>query len=463
MNTISRVDTNAKANTRGPPTSGWNYYKGLAKGFAKIVDSRESTYRLALDLTAFDIPTLSAEAFRGIWRFLEAGWEAGIGTLMVFAAPKITTWVADFVCKFILPKEEQAHAKQYLRFHMSELSSTKDMQKAVERIKDQEPKDQERIAKIYDELGNKKQHDRYINSANKIREFCNNFKPNEEIREKIYKLKKAVILGESLIEGGVWGGFGLSLRFFRKYILRQDRFTGTMGYLSDEQSKGLGEGGELTLTQKILGGAVIFLSPLLNTILLNSTKDKKVVEKSKFLSTVDEHLDMTHGVFPKLGLLFTYTSVPKWMSLFITSQGWYERLERIFKFLTIIPSWWLGHRVTNGIIAKAFDKKLSEKYNIKSGILVEPEYLKPAKTEGLSFMDKLKYWCPEPARIHHVLDRVEGEKLSKEKKEELHKEAEHMHAITLYTGFALHSFLVWCVTMLVNWTTKLRVKHDMGQ
>ena len=451
--------------SRSPPVGRWQHYKNLAKGFAKIVDSRESTYRLALDLTAFDLPTLGAEAFRGIWRFLEAGWEAGIGTFMVFAAPKITTWVAEFVSKYILSKEEQTHTNNYLRFNMSELSSTSNMEKALQRIKNEEPKDQERISKIYEEIGNKKYSEQYKNNANNIKDFCSAFKPTEESRDKIYKLKRAVILGESLIEGGVWGSFGLSLRFFRKYILGQERFTGTMGYTSNEESSALGEGGELTLAQKIFGTATIFLSPVLNTILLKNTKDKKAVEKSGFLSIVDSHLDMTHGVFPKLGLLFTYTSVPKWASTFITSQGWYERLERVFKFLTIIPSWWLGHRITNGILAMNADKKLAKKYGVKEGILLKEEYLEPQDTKGLGFMEKLKYRYPEPARIHHVLDRVEkdSKNMNEETKKKFREEAEDLHAKTLYTGFALHSFLVWCITMLVNWSTKLRVKHALAK
>ena len=467
-------------NRRSPPLSGWRKFIQFAKSYAKIIDSRESTYRLALDLTAFDIPTLAAEAFRGIWKFLEAAWEAGIGSFMVFAAPHITTSVAKIASKFTLSPEEQKNAENYLRFHMEELTSTTAMEEAINRINREEPKDQRRVATLYKEIGKEKKAKYYEERAKGIVRFCHDLKGKctDELREKIYKLKRAVILGESLIEGGVWGSFGLSLRWFRKYILRKDRFTGTMGYLSDSESNKVGEGSKLNLLQKVLGTAAIFLSPVLNTILLKKVRNTETGKKGGFLKTIDEHLDMTHGIYPKLGLLFTYTSIPKWLSTFITAQGWYERLERIFKFCTIIPSWWLGHRVTNGILAKIADWYLARKYNVARGILLTPEYLKPKETKGLSFTQRLKYWCPEPGKTHHIQETIETREEealkqagSSTKQQQrirqrftaLRQKAEDLHAVTLYAGFALHSFFVWCVSMLVNWTTKLRVKHALGK
>ena len=78
----------SRARSRARSTVKQNSFLRMVKNYAKVIDSRESTYRLALDLTAFDIPTLLAAAFRNFWNFLEAAWEAGIGTFMVFAAPK---------------------------------------------------------------------------------------------------------------------------------------------------------------------------------------------------------------------------------------------------------------------------------------------------------------------------------------------------------------------------------------
>ncbi|OGI10303.1 MAG: hypothetical protein A3I68_07570 [Candidatus Melainabacteria bacterium RIFCSPLOWO2_02_FULL_35_15] len=446
--------------------SRWNRFLSLAKNYAKIIDSRESTYRLALDLSAFDIPVLAAAAFRNFWNFMEAFWEAGIGTVMIFLAPRITSFIGKLAGKSILSKEEQKDAVNYLRFQMSELTNETQLEKGLRRILEEEPSDQRRISELYKNMENKEKQAEYHSlQADEITDFCKRCKLSEAQRDKIYRLKKAVILGESLIEGGVWGSFGLSLRFFRKYILQKGRFTGTMGYLSDSDSSKIGEGGELNWFQKIGGVSSILLSPVLNTIFLNKTKDKNKVQNNRFLSLIDSQLDMTHGVYPKLGLLFTYTSVPKWLGVFITTQGWYERVERIFKFFTILPSWWLGHRITNGILAKNADKYLANKYKVKEGILVSEECIRPKDIVTKDFWENLKYLCPEPARIHQVLNRVDKDSkdMDEKTKEQFHKEAEDLHTKTLYKGFALHSLLVWCAIMLVNWTTKLRVKSALGE
>lgn len=469
MNTISAIGKShesslpkAKKIVSGEKSK-WDNFINSLKSYAGVIDSRESTYRTALDITAFDIPTMGAAAFRNIWNFFEASLEALMGTIMVIGAPKITSYVGKIAGKFILKEDEQKDTLHYLRFQMSEVTEG-DLKKGIKRIQSEEPNDQRRVADLYREVGFTKMADDSKKNAGDIEDFCRRFESSEDLDEKrsrIYKLKRATILAESFIEGGVWGAFGLIIRAFRKYVIKQERFTGTIKYTSDAESEQLGEGGELNLFQKIGGTLAIFLSPVLNATLLNKTKDKNEVKKSRFLSVADSHLDMTHGVFPKLGLLFSYTSVPKWSGIFITSQGWYERIERIIKFCTILPSWWLGHRITNGLLAKYADKKLSEKYNTKKGILIEEEYLRPADTSKLDLLDKLKYLYPEPARIHHVLESIE--KRNVKHKDKLLKEAKSLHAKCLYTGFALHSFLVWVVTMLVNYSTKWRVEKALGR
>ena len=435
----------------------WN----LIKLSAEVIDSRESTYRTALDIVAFDIPTMLAGAFRNFWNFLEATLEAGIGTLMVIGAPQITGFIGKLMGKIFLQptKEEQDNALNYLKFQMKELQDNKKLQEGLERIKNEEPKDKKRVSDFNKDLNNKEKVETYEKEAKGIEEFCQRFKPDKDTRDRIYKLKRATILTESFVEGGIWGSFGLIIRAFRKYVLRKERFTGTMGYLSDTESQSLGEGGELNLFQRIGGIGAMLLSPILNTYFLKKTKDPELIKKSRFFSIVDRHLDMTHGVFPKLGLLFSYTSIPKWTGIFITSQGWYERIERMVKFCTILPSWWLGHRVTNGRLALNADNELAKKYNIQGGILVDKN-----PDEKITNLEKI---FPEPARIQHVLDSIEklekDGKINKETMEKLRQEATDKHAKCLYGGFALHSFLVWVITMAVNYTTKLRAMHALGK
>ncbi len=441
MNCTSATSPNSNVTS----TSRWNYYKDLAS----IVCSRESTYRTALDITGFDIPVLAADAFRGIKKFTESVFECLSATIMVGVSPYLTTFVGNVLGKLTLSKELQKDTINLLKFNMSELRDFEQFKNATQRIKSEEVEDKLFVSSLYKKSGKEEKARFYEQDALGIEQFCNNFKATKDKMKEIYKLKKATIVGESFLEGGWWGGYGLMFRMFRKHILREDRFTGTKGYVSDSESEELGEGGDLSLFQKIVGGASIFISPILNFFLLTKIENREAVKNSKFLQKVDENMDMTHGVYPKLGLLFTQTTIPKWIGTITLSQGWFERTERILKLFTVIPSWWLGHRATNGTYALNADKELSKKYKVPPGILVEPEYLSQAKENNEPFLQRIQKRFPEPAKIHHILKSTEGNK-------ELQSEAEDLHAKCLYKGFAMHSLLVFGINMAVNYTTKLR-------
>jgi hypothetical protein len=194
----------------------------------------------------------------------------------------------------------------------------------------------------------------------------------------------------------------------------------------------------------------------MNSILLAKTENDDSVENSKLLQTAKEQLDTTHGVYPKIGFLFTMTTIPKWFSAIALSQGNFERIERVLKLFTVLPSWWLGHRVTNGTYAKKTDEELAKKYNVEKGILVESKYYEN-NNEDSNFFTKIRNRFPEPARINHVMKATDGEG-----KEELQKEAEDLHAKCLYKGFALHSVGVFVINLIVNQITKLRAKAALG-
>lgn len=439
-----------QSSSRPKSSNRWNYYKD----FASIVCSRESTYRTALDISGFDIPALSADIFRGPKKFLETLLEAFLGTTMVIAAPVITTLVGKVLANFILEKDDRKDALNYLRFSMKDLREN-NLKGGVETILEEEASDKRFTASLYKNAGNTKKAEKYESDAKDIERFCKEFKPSEKLRKQIYALKKATLIGESFIEGGWWGGFGLLTRAFRKYVLKEDRFTGTMNYASDSESASLGESGDLSLFQKVLGGAAIFISPVLNTFLLNKIEDQNAVKNSKFLKIVQDQMDMTHGVYPKLGMLFSITTIPKWFSAIVTSQGWYEMGERILKLCTILPSWWLGHRATNGLVAKHYDAKLAEKYKVEKGILVEKEYLEHLPQNSTT-LDKISQRFPEPARIQHIMKATKDNKT-------LQSEAEDLHAKCLYKGFGMHSLMIWIINMAVNQITKLRVQSALSK
>lgn len=412
------------------------------KKYAVIVDSRESVYRAALEVLSFDIPTILAAATRNFDSFAEAVFEGVIGGTMFIFSPKITSTMAHIVGKFTLPKEEHKDISYLLKFQMPELRDKESFDKALERIMDEEPHDQLRVAKLYASLGNEKRVEEYKEKAHKLKDYFENLEYSEELKNKIHKLKKAAIVAESALEGGFFGEFGFFLRLFRKYVLRQKRFTGTKAYLSDAKSKKLGEAGELKTLQKLGCLCMSALPAVMNSKLLDITKDKERVKKSGFLQTIEKHIDMTHGVFPKLGLMFSYTSLPKWLSTFITAQGFDEFIERLAKFIIIQPSWWLGHKATNGGFAKVEDRRLAKKYNVDEGILVEPDDV------GKTFA--------EPARIHHVLKQTDHNP-------ELQKEAIDAHAKVLYKGFSLHSLAMFGIFLGINFMTKFRVMNKAKQ
>lgn len=62
-----------------------------------------------------------------------------------------------------------------------------------------------------------------------------------------------IVVFESAFEGLMWGGFGLALRWFRKNVIKEGRFTGTKAYLNDSDSKKLGQANELGYWQKLFG------------------------------------------------------------------------------------------------------------------------------------------------------------------------------------------------------------------
>lgn len=448
MVTISGAYSKANNSSR----YNWGYFKN----FASIVCSRESTYRTALDLSAFDLPVMGAAAFRNFKNFLEATLECSMGTLSVVTAPIVTTVVGKTVGKLILKKEMQKDSLNYLRFSMEELTKENGLEEGINRIRKEEPEDKEFVASLYSGAGQNNTAEKYIAQGRKIQEFCDNFNDPDENRKLIYKFKKATIIGESLIEGAWWGSAGILTRWFRKNILNEDRFTGTKGYISDSESAEIGESGELNTFQRIIGVLSMFVSPAINLFMFNKievAEQNGSLEKNRFLKTAREQLDMTHGIYPKLGLLFTYTTVPKWISNITLSQGWFERTERILKLSTVVTSWWLGHRLTNGTLAKKADAELSKKYSVPPGILIEPEYL-DSKEKNESSYERLTKTFPEPARIQHVLHRTSDN-------EELQKEAEDQHAKCLYKGFALHSGLVWVINMGVNHITKIRAMNAL--
>lgn len=433
-----------------------------ATNLASIICSRESTYRTTLDLVAFDFPIMLAAAFRNFTNFVESTFECFYGTAILFSTPYIATGLAETIGKMTLPKNLQEDAIHLMKFSMKEAKSTEGIKEGLERIATEEVQDKDFISSLYEKASNRSQAQKFKDQAEEIKDFASRFKVTDESAKHIYGLKKKVILIESFIEGSWASSVSFATRMFRKHVLHSNTFTGTSGYLTEEESTSLGEDEELSTKQKLLSGSLCFLSPLINTVLLGKVEGAESSskgDKGRFLNTVEEQIDMTHGVYPKLGLLL-FTMPPKWTGHIFLSQGSFERFEKTLKFFTVVLSWWFGHRFTNGIFAKNEDEKLAKKYGIEKGVLVDKNYYEKPKEEN--FFMKLRNKYPEPTKINEVFQAAENANLSEEKKDELIQEAEEAHAKCLYKGFAAHSAVVWGLSMAVNQITKVRAERALA-
>jgi len=408
-----------------------------AQSIAEWVCSRESTYRSALDLVGWELPSLLAASTRNIYSFAEAVFMSVIGFVPIVTAPSITKFFGSVLSKFYLDKEDHDQASKYLLFQLNDLDDAKTVKAGIERMKHEEPEDCSFMMDLNKNKEEKVQF--YANKSKELTKFFKDLKVDDTKRKKIKALKKAVIQAESFVESFIWGGYYFFNRMFRKYVLKQDRFTGTKAYESDEEAKKNSDSSELSMFQKfgILGS--MLSGPLVNKFLLDKVEDTEAVAKSPWLKTIKSQWDMTHGVFPKLGLLFSYVQIPATFGQMFAAQGKNELTENIMRQFTMVPSWWFGHQLTNGVLAKNADKKLSEKFS-KNGILVEPQDLHKI--------------APDPAKIQHILKATKANP-------ELEKEARKEHAKALYKGFGLHAMLVFGARMLMNWFTKFRVTRGI--
>lgn len=421
---------------------------------AKVVDSRESVYRIALELIAFELPSLIAAATRNKFQFFEEIFKGGIALGLSIAAPFFAKFTNRMGSKLFLSEDRQKDYKNYALFQNHELEDLASLENGLRRINSEEVDDQKFMAELSEKEISKKS---FLQRADEIKTFVESFSANEDTLEGLKKLKKFTVLGESLLEGMIWGTLPFFNRLFRKHVLKQDSFTGTLSYTNEEQRKKIGDQGGYNSFQKF--GAVLapFSGFLLNLLGMKLTADKNAVSQNKFLRWIKENQDFTRGFFPKLGLLLSYLVVPVNISRLANAQGRNELIENILFLLTVTPSWSLGHRATNGIYAKLTDNAFSAKHQVPTGTFIETEEDKHVKYTGSSkksWWDKILDKMPEPARIQQVIRKTEG-------KAQLRNAAMKEHAKILYTGFTLHSLLVFGVRMLINHITKKRVEKEL--
>ncbi len=187
-----------------PKSTTWD----KCRDFASIVCSRESTYRTMLDITAWDLPILISDLFRGWKKAVESAIEGFGGTITIVLSPVITAVIGKTLGKTMLPKHLQKDTINYLKLTTEELRSNEGVLRGIKRISEEEPEDKRFIASLMRRIDNTKQVEKNESEALEIEAFAKRVNISDEERKQIYKLKKATIIGESFIEGGWWGDLG---------------------------------------------------------------------------------------------------------------------------------------------------------------------------------------------------------------------------------------------------------------
>ena len=243
------------------------------------------------------------------------------------------------------------------------------------------------------------------------------------------------------------------MRLFRKYILGQDSFTGTSGYANKDEQEKIGD--SKGLGTKDWFGALfgVTISPIINKLVINATRDREKVKNSKWLSFLDHQFDMTHGLYPRLGMMFSFMVIPKWSSVFLTAQGRNELIEKFAKAGSMIPLWWLGQKITNGQLAAMRDKQMQAKHGTEPSLLVNRPHPRQKGIVGM-----LKHLFPEAQKYYDIFKKLEGNN-----NKELRKDAFDKHARTAYEGLAAHTLMIFSAIMSSQWLTKRRVQKQLGK
>jgi hypothetical protein len=428
-----------------PPSESYTFNKKLFH-LPMVLFSRESIYRGLIESFAVDVPSCLAAATRNKTFFLETIFETLMNNFIVYATPSITKLIAGARSKAIF-NGSAGQYYNYMLFNRADLDNNENFDKARNRILEDEVSDNETMLGIFGNRGG--MPNERTAQIQQIKDFMENYKANDILREKILQLKDDVIKAQSWVEGMYWGFIPLARRLFRKYVLGQDRFTGTLAYLSNEDNNKLGNEKGFSLKQ-ILGTFVsMSLTPFLVNGFLKLIKDPELLANSLFVRKLKEEMDTSHGFHPKLGLFISSGELSFLISRIFNAQDMFEMLENVLEFFTSAGSLLFGDRVTNGVFAKSADAKLAQEFKTKPGILYEQSKAKPGSL--VEFFDSV---FPRASKYVQVLSKCLGNN-------DLIKKASQEYSKVFYKGFATHGLLTFGANMLINLVTRLRVKSAM--
>jgi hypothetical protein len=443
--TKSQINLSNPVPVHPPPSESYSFNKKLFH-LPMVLFSRESIYRGLIESFAVDVPSCLAAATRNKTFFLETIFETLMNNFIVYATPSLTKLIAGAKSKAIF-NGSAGQYYNYMLFNRADLDNNENFDKARNRILEDEVSDNETMLGIF---GNREgMPNERTAQIQQIKDFMENYKANDILREKILQLKDDVIKAQSWVEGMYWGFIPLARRLFRKYVLGQDRFTGTLAYLSNEDNNKLGNEKGFSLKQ-ILGTFVsMSLTPLLVNGFLKLIKDPELLANSLFVRKLKDEMDTSHGFHPKLGLFISSGELSFLISRIFNAQDMFEMLENVLEFFVSAGSLLFGDRVTNGVFAKQADAKLAQEFKTKPGILYESSKAKPGSL--VEFFDSI---FPRASKYVQVLSKCLGDNA-------LIKKASQEYSKVFYKGFAAHGLLTFGANMVINLVTRLRVKNAM--
>ncbi len=409
--------------------------------FSKVVFSRESTYRGFVDIFAEDLPNIVADAFRGKAAFLEAIFKSFETTGYIFSVPWVLKQISHLSFSNVFPQLDKSQIDKLMLFSLADLENKETFNQAKQRILKEEINDSDSRSQVY------QGHAAIENNLNELKSFMNNFNPDDKFVKSIYDLKKNIFMKLSCYTSFIGTLFPILKRLFRKYVLGVDRFVGSMKYLNDKNADKLGNVKGFSAKQILMNITSLLSIPAAFSGFMNF--DKSTIFKPIF-DKLKSKIDTRHSYHPKTGLFVPISSLPYLIGKMVNSQDRFEAFENFTRFTVSVVSLFFGDRATNGVFAKAADKKLSEKHGVEPGIL----YYKDQ--EGASIGGLLAGLLPEAAKFNHVLDKTKGNK-------PLQEEATDLYRKIFYKGFFFHSLGTFLLKLFINWTTKARVSNALAK
>jgi hypothetical protein len=342
-----------------------------------------------------------------------------------------------------LDKEFSQNYEKLMLFKRDDLKSTETFNLARKRIIEEQLLDKITLL----ELNNGKNINSAIYNASDTISFLENYEATDSLRKKILNLKDSTIKSQTWFEGLTWGLLPFVIRVFRKYALGLNRFAGSVNYLSDKEADKLGNERDFSFKQ-IIGTALSSLSsPMLISYFLDKAKSS-TIKAGSFMDKIKSQLDMKHGFYPKLGLFIFQGELPFLISKIFNAQDGFELTEILIKSTVANLSTFFGDRFTNGNLAKRADKELATKFNEEEGILYYKDNT-ASKSRIASILP------PEAAKFSDVINKTRHNPALKESATDLYQKI-------FYQGFGLHALSMFCLRVMINWTTKLRVSNALG-